>query len=276
MAASWTFRADAAALLVTALAIFPAVANRHVVESRRTRLVYLASVAGCVIAVLFNLATKGDSTTLDATFLDLPGGGTAIEQRLRMISSDGIIPTAVLLLVWWVAFKWKVDVAPRIAAAAALVSCAVLAPFAWQSWSAMSYPPELQETYADWRARIPVGSEVFWQDPLGPSYLLERASYISALQTAGMVFSREAAMEMLNRTRLMKPIYWGGQVDVDARAWAAKNHPAPDLRAACRQSPVDFVVSGEDLKETPLATLAANKQHPNARMRLYRCSDFRG
>jgi hypothetical protein len=277
MAASWMFRAEASALIVTALAVVAAVASRNSVESRRTRHAYLVSVGVCVIAVLFNLTSKSDATTLNPTFFELPGGGSPGLQRLRLIATDGIVPASLLLLVWWVAFKWKVEVAPRVAAAAALASCVVLAPVAWQSWSAITYTPQLYATYAEWRKLIPPGSQVFWSDdPLGPSYILERASYISTLQTAGMVFSRKAAMEMLDRTKRMKPLFWTGQFDPAEREWAAKHHPRPDLKTACRQSAADFVVWAQDLKEVPLAIATPNKQHPNAHLRLYRCSDFRG
>src|SRR5262249_36686192 len=81
MAASWIFRADAAALIVTALAVMAAAASHRSVSPQRTRYLYLATFAIGAVALLFNLTGKGSATAIDPTYLDaMPGGGPAFLQ----------------------------------------------------------------------------------------------------------------------------------------------------------------------------------------------------
>ena len=56
--------------------------------------------------------------------------------------------------------------------------------------------------FADWRARIPPGTNVLWPtSPPGVWFLLERPSYLSISQLAGVVFSRDLALEGASRAK---------------------------------------------------------------------------
>jgi hypothetical protein len=195
---------------------------------------------------------------------------------MRLLATDGIAPAALLLVAWCALRGAMGRLGVGIGTATAIAACIALAPGAWRSWSHTTYPDRAYAAFTDWRARIPPQAEIFWPDlGLGAWYLLDRASYISTFQTAGLVFSRAAAIEMLDRTQRMKPIFPLGQFDAAEREWLLRHPSPPDLRAACRSSAADFVVSASDLDGAPFMSVAPNEQHPNVRFRLYRCSDYR-
>ena len=65
----------------------------------------------------------------------------------------------------------------------------------------------MQAQFAPWRALIPPGAEVFWPESAPEAWvLLQRPSYLSVVQTSGVVFSRAAALEMQRRALALSAV----------------------------------------------------------------------
>lgn len=121
---------------------------------------------------------------------------------------------------------------------------------------------------------IPRGATVYWQDHFELSwFLLRRANYASWLQSVGLVFSRQTAME--SHRRLMRLASFGS---ADARLAAApgaqiarKIPTQGSLAELCEDQVLDFVVLGIRLEgRSPPAW-----EYGGHSWFLYRCKDFR-
>jgi len=74
-----------------------------------------------------------------------------------------------------------------------------------------------------WRDVIPRSSTVYWQGPVTyPWFVLDRASYLSVSQAAGVVFSRTAALEVRRRMEHTT------QVGLSERDMAIHRYPGAD------------------------------------------------
>src|SRR5690606_14640976 len=117
------------------------------------------------------------------------------------------------------------------------------------------------------------GSEVLWpQQPVAAWYWLQRPNYLSLYQTAGIVFSRETAMEAYRRSAIAAPLLprelgdWAPQANMDLPL-------QQKLPFVCTSGEIDFVVSGHDLGPPPIASIALYPRQPQVRLKLYRCAD---
>jgi len=73
------------------------------------------------------------------------------------------------------------------------------------------FPPQQLARFGGFRERIPPGSNVFWpESPVAVWILLERPSYLSVIQTSGMVFSRPSALELERRADALRLRVRGG------------------------------------------------------------------
>jgi hypothetical protein len=120
---------------------------------------------------------------------------------------------------------------------------------------------------------IPRGATVYWQDHFELSwFLLRRGNYASSLQSVGLVFSRQTAMEA--HRRLARLASFGS---ADARLAAAgapiarKMPTQGSLTDLCEDQLLDFVVLGIRL-EGISPPIWENGGSP---WFLYRCNDFR-
>jgi hypothetical protein len=70
-------------------------------------------------------------------------------------------------------------------------------------------PSDIHE-FADWRDRIPTGSNVFVANGQDSGsfvwFTLQRNNYLSPSQSAGVVFSRATALEVLRRSQVLQPL----------------------------------------------------------------------
>jgi hypothetical protein len=100
---------------------------------------------------------------------------------------------------------------------------------------------------------------------------LNRGSYLSGLQTSGMVFSRRAALELARRAESLK-----SEVSPDAfLEWRdvglGLSLSLAQLQGICRLHTVKFLVSSADLGFAPAAELSGSES--SSRLRLYRCAE---
>jgi hypothetical protein len=203
-------------------------------------------------------------------------------QDLRIVSRTGALPIAIFLAIYLALDKFRSHRHRLGILAACLAMLAALTVPAAREWTAHWYPRDFP-AFAEWRARIPQGTEVLWFDaPVSTWLLLQRPSYLSNLQSTSGVFSREAAMAAKHRVDMLEP-YLQGEVgaawrdkelygidtshDVELRAM----NPVP-LATLCASAPdLRFIVTQRKIIGTPLAAAPANATPRYRDYRLYRC-----
>jgi hypothetical protein len=193
-------------------------------------------------------------------------------RRARELMHNGTLIFGLLGLFIWVCWprpnRWSLPLVLLLCAA----SCAALLPVAWQCWTRVTFVPAEQQLFADWRAKIPPGSEVlFPESPLFTWVLLERPSYISRSQATSALYSRSAAMFIYGRVLALHPYlrtigedFW----DPDSNSKAAAT---PSLALACAVGDLRFVVSRASLEAAPLAEVPTTAMSQYRGLRLYQC-----
>jgi hypothetical protein len=156
----------------------------------------------------------------------------------------------------------------------AAAACIALSPDAWRRWSQQQFPPELVAQFARWRALIPPGSDVFWSESALESWvLLERPSYLSVVQTSGIMFSRASALELQRRARALSAIVPEGAYLRLSGGGTGIGPSAGQLEQACATSEFQFLVTPVRLSWRPLTEVPATVWHSSGGLRLYRCAD---
>jgi hypothetical protein len=157
-------------------------------------------------------------------------------------------------------------------AAVAIAALALLTPRAIRDWTASRYSGPTVQAFADWRAAIPQDAEVLWPDDTMATWLLlERRSYFSQDQLAGILYSPAMTHELLRRAVALRPIAspeWWTLVDLSQEA-RPKELTADTLAAVCRSPGLDYVVSGSNLGG---ATLTTRMPQRDRDVYLYECS----
>jgi hypothetical protein len=264
--AAWIF-AQGLLALAAALAALAALALLRRLRPGEARWVFWGACGMLLIAIAWRVASNLEFT--DAHYLD-----THIPLWLRRTMSfahDGSAPLLVIALAWWLACRTG-RIGLSMLAAIGVVGCALLLPQTWSSWTAREYPPRLVEQFAPWRERIPSGAQVFWpESPVSVWLLLDRPSYLSVIQTSGMVFSRDAALEMQRRALALRSAIPPGSF----LAWDAglsMHLTSEQVGQACRTGEFQFLVTGADLGTAPVAVLSRSMGAASKPLRLYRCS----
>jgi hypothetical protein len=121
---------------------------------------------------------------------------------------------------------------------------------------------------------IPRGATVYWQDHFELSwFLLRRANYASSLQSVGLVFSRQTAMESDRRLRRLASFGSAdAQLAIAASSPIARKLPTHgSLTELCEDQLLDFVVIGIRLEGSSPPVW----KNGETSWFLYRCDDFR-
>jgi hypothetical protein len=197
-------------------------------------------------------------------------------RRVMSLTGDGTVPGGLLLLICC-SEQWSAParrVTQGILALAGLLACAALAPFTVQQLAHREFTAAYAGTLAPLRAAIPPGTDVLWDGPAVATWvLLDRPNYLVPADTAGMVYSRAAALEMRRRAQVLS-------VAVPPQAFLQFDAPlelqlsAAQLRRICLTGEVPFIVSFKDIGQAPLlavAPAAAGTAGAGATLRLYRC-----
>lgn len=130
------------------------------------------------------------------------------------------------------------------------------------------------------QAYIPISSTVYWHSDLAPVWaLLQRSSYYSDHQGAGLLFNRRTAIAFAERRQyfdqaVIQTQFCQIERIARMRAYSATScygMQADDLRQICRLAKgLDFVVTTEALSEPrPLAEWVANADEDNGRRVFY-------
>jgi hypothetical protein len=220
------------------------------------------SLAGVVVAI-------HDSVIAAAG----PRGGSLYSrciQTAHLLASNDALPALVLTLACWLldaGVQWAVLVS-AFGAAAFLA----LAPQALERWTQIGFPPQRMAAFAAWRAAIPPGVPVLWPEdpPMDDWFVLERPSYWSLYQMAGMVFSRDDAMIGTWLEAKVNPVLPAIRKDP---ALEIKPDRSPHTLAdICGLPDMQFFASWNELGPTPYPAVAADGERSPDRLFLYRCA----
>ncbi|MEP6885083.1 MAG: hypothetical protein ABJC66_10085 [Gammaproteobacteria bacterium] len=268
LAAAWVFSSNGFAVVAAAAAL-GSLAWTTRLKPGEARLVFWGACGMLAIAITWRFASNLEF--MEMHYLD-PGIVRWI-RRLISFVHDGSVPMAILLLVGWLARTSRAGIIlPASIAALALVGAALL-PQTWSTWTHREFPPQRIAQFAAWRDLIPPGSEVFWPEaPLDAWLLLDRPSYLSVLQTSGLVFSRDSAIELQRRAYALGPaiapqtfLGWGsGGTNLQLSL--------AQLRGVCQLGAFAYLVTTADLGVAPVAELARDASPASHPQRLYRCS----
>ncbi len=199
-------------------------------------------------------------------------------RELTCVAAGGVLPVAVILLATWLAERRYG--APALAALAAvmLTVCIGESPDTWRRWSSQRFPPALVAQFAPWKALLPENAEIFWsEEPLATWVFLDRPSYISVSQSAGVMFSRTSAMDLLHRAQALDHVVpVTSYLDFDSALGAGVGPSPEQLDKVCAALPSGFVVAYAPLSWQPVAQLPEAAWHSLGALRLYRCADQGG
>lgn len=191
--------------------------------------------------------------------------------RLRDVFGLGSAGALLAFLTWYGIRKLRSVWTIYLVGTSFLASAAWILPQSLRQVETVGTAAELRD-FADWREAIPPSSNVLLI-PSGKSasfmwFTLERPSYLSVAQSAGVVFSRATALEVRRRSEVLMPL---GDPDwkilssitaeksqrlkvASAAASAATSQPlTPDILVqVCADPMLNFVIAHENVGFDPL------------------------
>ena len=228
---------------------------------------FLGACGLCVISVAWRLGSNLQFT--DAHYLD-----ANIPLWIRRAGSfihNGTVPIAAVSLAFWLSRMRRGRAALILLGGLAGAACVASFPQTWKSWTAREFPPQQLAGFSGFRERIPPGAEVFWpESAVAVWVLLQRPSYLSVIQTSGMVFSRRSALELERRAAALGGAIYPGSF-MSWSAGTAMSLSPQQLEQTCATGEFQFLVTGRDLGIDPIAEVPAASGSASRRIRLYRC-----
>jgi hypothetical protein len=264
--AAWLFASNEFALQVVVLLGVASILNVRLAPAR-ARWVFYGACAMLAVAGAWRLAS--DLQFSEAYYLE-PGVPLWIRRTMSFVH-DGSVPAVVAASLVWLGVRrtgrsvWV----PLMGLAGAV--CVSLAPVTWHAWSFREFPPQRVAQFAPLRAALPARAEVFLpESPVAAWLLLDRPSYLSVIQTSGLVFSRAAAIEFSRRAAALQEAL-SAQVFMRWNPGGTVLNPSvSQLQRICASGAVEFLVTGVDLG-VPALAVQREARPGRAAMRLYRC-----
>jgi hypothetical protein len=184
-----------------------------------------------------------------------------LEFARALLGLDCVAAIMTFLLVYWLLRRRSLAL-PALTALALATATVFAAPRALEDPTAEGSAAQIEE-FADWRAVIPPGDNVF----VVPRYYtagftwftLGRPSYLTVDQSSGVIFSRATAVEVRRRSEVLLPMEepdWRllsrrvtheGKFDASARSLTRDR-----LVQICADSELNFVVAREDVGFQPI------------------------
>ena len=179
--------------------------------------------------------------------------------KLSSIARLGIPAVMLIGLLWhWLRISrsllWLTTIAVVL-----LASVVYISPKSFDAFSKAG-SPALAEEFADWRKTIPPTSSVYLADKYDTGafawFALDRPSYLSPDQSAGVVFARATALEIRRRSQVVLPLEkpdWKIQSNLrdskptDGRASDYRPLTAKSLIGACSDPQLGFVIAKENV-----------------------------
>jgi hypothetical protein len=285
LVAAWLWSTEKYAIGVAALALIATIAatrSMRPLPQSTQRLVVFGAGGVLVLALLYHIATARLFARAIPDWSIVPW----VLRDLRAASRSGFLPFVVFVAICVGVYRftsWR----PRVALTAVCVAMlGAMLPASVNEWATRWYSHEY-DAFAQWRALIPHDAEVLWFDqPTSAWLVLERRSYLSGLQEASAVFSRNAAMAMKRRANMIKSYLWNEpgaawiegktEAETDAVILSRANHPIA-LKPLCAAAPdLRYIVSRKNIMGEPVASLPANVAKRYRDFKLYRCDAPQG
>jgi hypothetical protein len=262
LAAGW-IGIDTAYLAGLAILAVPIVAlNKRLGAADHRRLtLYAAALILVLSLVQFTTTLLNDLRGAAA----LAHGSGLDATELDAWARAGILPAALFAWLWWFTVRSRSVLRSASALLVGITLCAAFAPLAWHAWTDPAPWEAWRDRFLPWRRAIPPDAQVLASGaPNIPWFVLERPSFWSLRQMAGMVFSRTIAMELLERERRV-------------HLYLTAQHPLHDLTSLCTANPsLAYFISAADLGGTRFVPIDIGPPAiPGSRVRLYSCADYR-
>lgn len=269
---SWTFTpVDPLAAIVLPLLLW--LVRSHVSKDMSRFLFWVA----CALALIAVAWILGNAWTIVTSPSPESGREPAFAAYLRNILGLDISAVLLFWLFWlWMRRPARTWLRAGVAAGLTIVAVVVV-PSVFRELGLPADPRQYEE-FADWRSAIPPGRNVFIAPTSNAAgftwFTLERPSYLSIDQSAGVVFSRATALEVKRRSDVVLPVQdaaWRIQSKLakaklpaaePAKSPADATKPpvdpsirpltAPALTAMCRDPQMDFIVAKELVGFDPL------------------------
>lgn len=169
--------------------------------------------------------------------------------------------------------NWSVDF--RLALAPAVLLLVAVLGFDGRGRRALAYDQVATSRMPEWSSVIPPDAVVFWPDRTPAVWFgLERSSYASFGQLAGIVFNR-SSMVIAQRLEATASIA-GSEMPLDFRNRTMADRPAPtkqNLTDACSDPTLGFVVLATRFEGVPVHPVAQRVDRRD--YHLYACADLR-
>jgi hypothetical protein len=239
------------------------------------------------IAILVGITAvaRADGSSWAAIASKLTSAGNALITLNKVGDTMGVKVSvaSLFVLLWWWLRGARTLRAPVSACAGLLIASIFIIPASLNQARSVGSQSDIEE-FSDWRAAIPETSTVF----VAPTrdvgsfvwFTLERPNYLALDQSAGVVFSRQTALEVRRRSEVLLPLtdptwkIFSGIRSANERKRKPPTRPltAQTLIQVCGDPQLGFVVSPENVGFDPL-----RHAHPGAwkDWYLYDCSHVR-
>ena len=259
LVAGWTFPPVNGTACIT-LALFLWRIREHIVP--RTA-VYFSWAAGTVGIIVVTWTVMNSWSTALAPAADSGRELLSISRVRNILGLQAPAVMLVILLSYWISNTRSLLVISFIVLLMG-TSAAIVLPWSLKDTQRDGAATEISE-FSDWRNAIPPNANVFVAPAHNSAtfawFTLQRPSYLSVDQSAGVVFSRATAMEVKRRSNVLLPLLspdW--RLLSGSRATATNENrsvsssqvltPA-SLIAVCRDPHLDFVVAKENVGFQP-------------------------
>ena len=247
--AAWIFGVGTFALITCMTALASSSFAR--LKPRELRLAFWGSCAVIGLALIWRIASNLEFTEMH----DMDGSLPVWLRRAMSFAHDGFATALLIGVAAWILRRWRA-LGSWACSALAIAAIAAMWHSTWQMWSRRDFPPEMSARFATWRTLIAPGDEVFWgESPLSTWVLLNRPSYISGLQTSGMIFSRESSLELARRALALEGVVGPATFLSWSGAGAHLSLSPEALEGLCRLGVFDYLVTGADLGPQPVAVM---------------------
>jgi hypothetical protein len=230
------------------------------------------------------LAAAGAFAALTWVIIDATGRGPTTLPKIANLMATKISAAVLFGFLWWWLRGARNDWRPGIVSAVLLIGSIFIVPASFKQARVLASESQIEE-FSDWSGAIPPASTVLVAPPRDVGafvwFTLKRPNYLALDQSAGVVFSRDTALEVRRRSEQLLPLMdptW--KILSGIRRGALKHRDAAPTRPltgerlvqVCGDPKLGFVIAPQDVGFEP-----RRHQHAGAwkDWNLYDCAHVR-
>jgi hypothetical protein len=248
LSCGWLLSDSLGGIVALASVVMLALPDRPLVSLKRV--IKSGAAATLAVGILVTIVTAAQFAAFPLDNNRDPSWVLAIVQFFTEAPARMLFVLACWALTMHVGSRSNSIATPLGIAIAAAVVLALLAPRAVRDWTTTQYSGATHAAFAQWRASIPEDSEVLWPgDATATWFLLERRSYLSIDQLAGLLYSPRMTSELVRRSSALRSLAspaWWTMADGGDDAQPRDLTPAI-LADVCAAPGLDFVVSDQNI-----------------------------